>query len=537
MAALQRARPRARARSCAPISHGTRVCAGTPSRPRYAVAARATVRRMEVVNRGARGVNGLRGALDRTPPDGLGRGGGRSTLDAPRCGRRPDLLRRRPLRHFRRGRRCGATGCVRAGHAACSRGATRRRCAVIPHSVLWVGRRAARSQPARRLAAGGHRVVARARRRARAPARELRLRGAARRRAGRLRTASRRGRARRARDRRPSRGPPRRPRRRGRPPSLGPHRARGAAGRPWARARRSRTRSRWSSAPSAAARPCCSRARPARQGGARARRPQRKRTRRRPVRRAQLRGFPTRCSRASCSATPKAPSRRRPREGRLMALADGGTLFLDEVGETSVALQAKLLRALQEREVRPVGGTRSRRVDVRVIAATNRDLSGEIAGAASARTSTGASRCSDRVPPLRDRREDVLALAQHFSCATARERAAPAVGSRARPRSCCSPITGPATCASSRTRSCARSRCRRPSRRSRRAPVGAARPAPRAARERRVRQRAAARLARPLRGPLPAPRARPQRRPARGDRPESRTHARRPLQLEVSVVR
>ena len=98
-----------------------------------------------------------------------------------------------------------------------------------------------------------------------------------------------------------------------------------------------------------------------------------------------------------------------------MALADGGSLFLDEVGETSVALQAKLLRALQEREVRAVGGTRSRRVDVRVIAATNRDLAGEIAeGRFRADLYWRLAVFPIRVPPLRDRRDDVLALARHF---------------------------------------------------------------------------------------------------------------------------
>ena len=104
----------------------------------------------------------------------------------------------------------------------------------------------------------------------------------------------------------------------------------------------------------------------------------------------------------------------RAKEG-LMALADGGTLFLDEVGETSVALQAKLLRALQEREVRPVGGTRARRVDVRVIAATNRELSGEVAsGRFRADLYWRLAVFPIRVPPLRDRRVDVLALARHF---------------------------------------------------------------------------------------------------------------------------
>ena len=96
--------------------------------------------------------------------------------------------------------------------------------------------------------------------------------------------------------------------------------------------------------------------------------------------------------------------------------ADGGTLFLDEIGELPLELQPKLLRVLEAREVRRVGATQPRKIDVRVIAATNRDLRERGAtAAASARISTTASRWSRvRVPPLRERLEDIPLLVEHF---------------------------------------------------------------------------------------------------------------------------
>jgi Nif-specific regulatory protein len=99
----------------------------------------------------------------------------------------------------------------------------------------------------------------------------------------------------------------------------------------------------------------------------------------------------------------------------LFEIADGGTLFLDEMGEMPMSLQAKLLRVLQEGTIRPVGATAEKQVDVRIICATNRDLSAEV--------EKGRFRQDlyyrlmvfpIKLPPLRDRREDIPQLAAHF---------------------------------------------------------------------------------------------------------------------------
>ncbi|MEZ4401854.1 MAG: sigma 54-interacting transcriptional regulator [Kofleriaceae bacterium] len=106
----------------------------------------------------------------------------------------------------------------------------------------------------------------------------------------------------------------------------------------------------------------------------------------------------------------------------LFELADGGSLFLDEMGEMPLALQAKLLRVLQEGTIRPVGATSEKQVDVRIICATNRDLAAEV--------EKGAFRQDlyyrlmvfpIRLPPLRERKEDVPALARHFLARYAEE--------------------------------------------------------------------------------------------------------------------
>ncbi|MEL7296126.1 MAG: sigma 54-interacting transcriptional regulator [Pseudomonadota bacterium] len=111
----------------------------------------------------------------------------------------------------------------------------------------------------------------------------------------------------------------------------------------------------------------------------------------------------------------------RDRIGRFQ-LADGGTIFLDEVGEIPLDLQGKLLRVLQENEFERVGDDQTRRVDVRVVAATNRDLLAAVAdGGFREDLYYRLSVFPIEVPPLRARGDDVLALTQHFLQQTAKD--------------------------------------------------------------------------------------------------------------------
>jgi DNA-binding NtrC family response regulator len=113
------------------------------------------------------------------------------------------------------------------------------------------------------------------------------------------------------------------------------------------------------------------------------------------------------------------------RKGRFEQ-AEGGTLLLDEIGEMDLRLQAKLLRTLQEREVDRLGGTKPVKVDVRILAATNRDLMAEVqAGRFRADLYFRLDVVRLQVPALRDRQEDILPLARHFAARYARANGLP----------------------------------------------------------------------------------------------------------------
>ncbi len=104
----------------------------------------------------------------------------------------------------------------------------------------------------------------------------------------------------------------------------------------------------------------------------------------------------------------------RAKEG-LLAAADGGTVFLDEIGELPLDLQTKILRALQEKEIRPVGSTVAKPISARVLAATNRDLAAMVEqGRFRKDLYFRLNVVTLRIPPLRNRREDIAPLAMHF---------------------------------------------------------------------------------------------------------------------------
>ena len=138
-------------------------------------------------------------------------------------------------------------------------------------------------------------------------------------------------------------------------------------------------------------------------------------------------------------------------------LADGGTLFLDEIANIPVAQQGRLLRVLEDGQFERLGSSRTQRVDVRVLAATNADIDGEIAaGRFRADLLYRLNTIHIQLPPLRERGDDIVLLAQRFLESARAAPPAPGDARSRRPR-CrrCAATPGPATCASSITSSSA----------------------------------------------------------------------------------
>jgi transcriptional regulator with PAS, ATPase and Fis domain len=132
----------------------------------------------------------------------------------------------------------------------------------------------------------------------------------------------------------------------------------------------------------------------------------------------------------------------------LFEAANGGTLLLDEIGDVSPSMQVKLLRVLQEREIRRVGESKSRPVNVRVVAATNRELAADIAAGRFRKDLFYRLNVVQlHVPPLRDRREDILPLARVLLADAAARVKRPVTGCHRALRTSSCVTTGRETCA------------------------------------------------------------------------------------------